>query len=84
MKKKSFNKGKKVAEKILDVLKAEFPTTSDIDGIMCALEVTVAATLAGVFGKGEDDVDLFAEHVKYFVRQKIASSETVTHSANEC
>lgn len=83
MKKKSFTKGKKAAGQIMEVLQREFPKPSDIDGIMCALEITVAATLAGVFGMGEDDVDLFAEHVKYFVRQKGLPDESDTHSANK-
>lgn len=69
MEKKSFIKGKKVAEQILEILKQEFPTTSDIDSIMCTLELTVAATLSGVFNLDEKEVELFAEHVKYFIRQ---------------
>lgn len=82
MKKKNLTKVKKASKKIIAILKEEFPVADDIDDLMSTLEITVAATLAGIFGMDEEDVDSFSDNVKYFVRQKGISDETDTHNAN--
>lgn len=69
MKKEEFEKSKRVTEELLDVLEDEFPCTEDVNGLMCTLEMSVAAVLKGVLELDTDAVDFFAEHVKDFMNQ---------------
>lgn len=76
MKKKDFEKGQEVAEKILNLLQKEIPDFGEknLDVLMMSLEAVVASVIKNVINGGllnernDEAVDFFCEHIKRFIK----------------